>query len=105
VLLAVFGAQETAEMLVRTGGLEQLPGLVGTAGVGALPAAILIGRLAPLALDGLDVFEATLARSVTLRPRAPMVLGAPGPGAPLHFPRLNLGFGFARRPPPPFAAL
>jgi hypothetical protein len=100
VLLSIFGAQETTETLLRTGSLDQLLSLVHHSGAAALLAAVAVGRLVKVALSGLDTLEATLASAFPPRRRAPAALAAAASRAPLHFPQLNLAFGFARRPPP-----
>jgi hypothetical protein len=104
LLLSIFSAQEAAEALLGTGNLDQLLSLVHHAGAAALLAAIAVGRLVTIALSGLDTLEATLTTPRPARRRAPAALQAAPSRAPLHFPQLNLAFGFARRPPPSPAA-
>jgi hypothetical protein len=100
LLLLIFGVQEAVELLVRTGSLDQLATLAETSGPLALTAAIGIGRLVGLALSGISALDATLAPPATRPPRAPVTLRLPASRSPLHFPRLTLAFGLARRPPP-----
>jgi hypothetical protein len=99
LLLMIFVIQEAGEDLLRTGSLDQLGTLAASSGVAAVVSAMLIGRLVALALSGLSVLDATLVPEVRRR-RAPARMPRPLAHSPLHFPRLTLAFGFARRPPP-----
>ena len=99
LLLMIFVIQEAGEILVRTGSLDQVPTLAQSSGIAAVISAMLMGRLVAIALSGLSVIDATLA-PVARRPRATAAASRPMGHSPIHFPRLTLAFGFARRPPP-----
>lgn len=103
LLLMIFIVQEAGEIFVRTGTLEQLGTLVQSFGAAAVISAMLIGRLVAVALSGLSVLDARLAPAKAGR-RRPAAMLRPLAHSPLHFPRLTLAFGFARRPPPAPAA-
>ncbi len=103
VLLVIFAVQESGEVLLRTGSLDQLVTLMESSGAVALIAALGVGRLVALALSGLRVLDARLAEPAPRARRTPATFRLPAAHSPLHFPRLNLAFGFARRPPPPTA--
>jgi hypothetical protein len=105
-LAAIFCAQELIEGALMSGHPEGLAAILAHGGWVAMPLALAAGALCSLACLVLRGVERTLARLTSGRPpRRPMALAKPH-GAPARLPlvALNLGFGFARRPPPLLSA-
>jgi hypothetical protein len=102
-LAAIFCAQELTEGAVAAGHPAGLAAVLAHGGWVALPLALAVGALCSLACLALRGVERTIARLASrprplrrpLAPAKPHVLPARPPLA-----SLNLGFGFARRPPP-----
>lgn len=102
-LLGVFVVQEAVEATLLGGGAAGLAASLSVAWL-APPLALLLGALGGALLVALDRADRILAGAATTPPearrRAPL---AAVPGAPSLRPLAcsGLGFGFARRPPPP----
>ncbi len=100
-LLVVFGVQETAEGLLSSGHPGGLAALLGHGGWIAAPIAIVVGRVVSLLLAALGSVEQKLFKDRPVAvPRAPAVIGRPGPRRTRALACETLAFGFARRPPP-----
>jgi hypothetical protein len=102
-LLAIFCAQELAEGALASGHPGGIAAVLANGGWVGLPLALVIGAACALASlllrDATEALaHATATRPPTRRP-IPLVMGGRSRAeAPLV--ALNLGFGFARRPPP-----
>ena len=102
-LVAIFCAQELTEGAIAAGHPAGPAAILAHGGWVFLPTALAIGALCSLACFALRGIDRTLARATARRrsPRRPTILAQPhaAPGR-LPLTSLNLGFGFARRPPP-----
>jgi hypothetical protein len=102
-LAAIFCAQELTEGAISAGHPAGPAAILARGGWVFLPTALAIGALCSLACLALRGIDRTLARVTARRrsPRRPTILAQPhaAPGR-LPLTSLNLGFGFARRPPP-----
>jgi hypothetical protein len=102
-LAAIFCAQELTEGAIAAGHPAGPAAVLAHGGWVFLPTALAIGALCSLACLALRGIDRTVARATARRrsPRRRTIL-APPHAAPARRPltALNLGFGFARRPPP-----
>jgi hypothetical protein len=102
-LLAIFCVQELIEGAVAVGHPAGFAAVLAHGGWVSLPLALAIGAVCSLVTLALQGVERTLARTASRpRPARPAVSLARPPVSPYRSPlvALNLGFGFARRPPP-----
>jgi hypothetical protein len=105
-LVALFAVQELGEAVLsaeRAGGVEAIAGHGGWV---VLPLAAAFGVLLALVLDALAVVQDRVAGTLAFSPRqrAPLVIGRERRSTLTPLPGRALVFGFARRPPPPFAS-
>jgi len=102
-LLVVFSVQELAEGALFEGHASGIAGLVGRGGRLPPPPAPLSGARLPapgLLLSRADGALAGLIERARMARRAPRATPSTGTARAAAGPRLDLRFGFARRPPP-----
>lgn len=101
-LLAIFVAQELAELFITGVGPQGADAILGTGGWLVLPAALFVGTITAIAARTLDRVESRLGE----QPPATVVAAADDCLSPRDCGErsvdvaFGLAFGFARRPPP-----